>query len=78
MLLRTRRHKVWWLVGTVGNEVLAAAQFSGYNNNLICSMSHRDRPPPPETYRSTFRLEITTAASAESPVRGAGYEPSIY
>lgn len=51
------RHKVWWLVG---NEVLAAAQFSGYDSNLICSMSHQDRPPP-ETYHSTFRLETTTA-----------------
>lgn len=35
---------------------LAAAQFRGYDSNLICSMSHRDHPPPPETNHFTFRL----------------------
>jgi len=31
------------------NEALAAAQFRGCDSDLICSMSHRDHPPPPET-----------------------------
>ena len=29
-----------------GNEALAAAQLWGCDSNLICSMSHRDHPPP--------------------------------
>lgn len=53
MVLRTRRHKVWWLAG---NEALAAAQLWGCDSNLICLMSHRDRSPP-ETHRSTFRVK---------------------
>lgn len=32
MMLQTRQQKVWWLTG---DEALAAAQFWGYDSNVI-------------------------------------------